>query len=305
MKIKDSTKQKARDRFNAKTSGLEMLTDFAGWDEDIEIRCTTCGFVFTRKYQAVKTQSGITCPQCRKNATKAKTEERTRIERATRKAQFDKDEEERHKQVVADRCEGFVYVGNYTGSDGTADIQCTTCGSTTTRAWTTIKQGNVRCRVCEGIERDKKKQKQEDKKKRKAVQDYFVKQAKTNTKQMEMRTCLHCGGVFFSAINAKYCSPKCSKATNNAIKKDRRLRKLMRGNRDNTISLPKVYANDNGVCYLCGEPCDWNDYEWQGETFVAGNRYPSVDHIVALHDGGTHTWDNVRLAHRRCNSIKH
>ena len=220
-----------------------------------------------------------------------------------------KAEEDRRKQVVADRCEGFVYVGNYTGSDGTADIKCEACGNITTRAWITIKQGRVRCCVCEKREAEQrteqKRLKAEDEKKRKAVQAYFVKQARFKSKQLEMRVCLHCGKTFFSTNEREmYCSPKCARATNNSIKKDRRLRKLKDVNYDSTISLPRVFDRDNGVCYLCGEPCDWDDYEGRDGAFIVGKRYPSIDHVVALHDGGLHTWDNVRLAHHWCNSCK-
>jgi 5-methylcytosine-specific restriction endonuclease McrA len=31
---------------------------------------------------------------------------------------------------------------------------------------------------------------------------------------------------------------------------------------------------------------------------------PTVDHIIPLAKGGTHTWDNVQLAHWSCNSDK-
>lgn len=32
--------------------------------------------------------------------------------------------------------------------------------------------------------------------------------------------------------------------------------------------------------------------------------YPSIDHIIPVSHGGTHTWDNVELAHRYCNGVK-
>jgi len=41
-----------------------------------------------------------------------------------------------------------------------------------------------------------------------------------------------------------------------------------------------------------------------GDTFIAGNMYPSIDHVVPLSRGGLHEWGNVKLAHRICNSIK-
>lgn len=209
--------------------------------------------------------------------------------------------------MVTERCDGFEYAGNYTGSDGTVDLKCKSCGSIITKSWITIRHAKgtkLECLICIEREAEQKRLKADNEKKRKAVQAYFVKQALIKSKQLEMRVCLHCGKTFFSTTQENYCSPKCQKATNNAIKKDRRLRKLKDANYDSTISLPRVFDRDNGVCYLCGEPCDWNDYEMRNGTLIAGNRYPSVDHVVALHNGGSHTWDNVRLAHRWCNSIK-
>lgn len=41
-----------------------------------------------------------------------------------------------------------------------------------------------------------------------------------------------------------------------------------------------------------------------GDTFIAGNMYPSIDHVRPLSRGGLHEWGNVKLAHRICNSIK-
>ena len=214
---------------------------------------------------------------------------------------------------MVEQYQGFTYVGNYTGSDGTVDVRHEPCGTILTKSWSTIRNSrckNLECPVCEKREEEQraeqKRLKVEGEKKRKAVQAYFVKQARFKSKQLEMRVCLHCGKTFFSTNERKlYCSPKCARATNNSIKKDRRLRKIKDVKVDNTISLPRVFDRDNGVCYLCGEPCDWDDYEWRDGAFIVGKRYPSIDHVVALHDGGLHTWDNVRLAHHWCNSCKH
>ena len=74
---------------------------------------------------------------------------------------------------------------------------------------------------------------------------------------------------------------------------------------DPDITLEKLYNRDGGTCALCGGLCDYNDYAFRGSVFIAGNEYPSIDHIRPLSKGGSHTWDNVQLAHRQCNSIKH
>ena len=34
------------------------------------------------------------------------------------------------------------------------------------------------------------------------------------------------------------------------------------------------------------------------------DRAPSIDHLIPVSDGGAHTWDNVALAHRTCNSTR-
>ena len=73
---------------------------------------------------------------------------------------------------------------------------------------------------------------------------------------------------------------------------------------DNDITLEKLYNRDGGICSLCGGQCDYNDYIFKGIAFIAGNHYPSIDHIKPLSKGGSHTWDNVQLAHKQCNSIK-
>ena len=92
----------------------------------------------------------------------------------------------------------------------------------------------------------------------------------------------------------------------NKMKRDKRIK-----DRDNvdTISLRELYERDEGICWLCGELCDYNDKEYRvsesGHGYLAtGPNYPSVDHIVPLSKGGTHTWSNVKLAHKRCNSKK-
>ena len=73
---------------------------------------------------------------------------------------------------------------------------------------------------------------------------------------------------------------------------------------DNTINLEYLYNRDRGICKICGEPCDYDDKIIKNNVVIVGNRYPSIDHIIPLSKGGSHTWDNVQLAHKLCNSIK-
>ena len=51
-----------------------------------------------------------------------------------------------------------------------------------------------------------------------------------------------------------------------------------------------VYERDNAICYLCGKHIDFVDLH--------------VDHVFPLSKGGTHTYDNVKATHKRCNLKK-
>lgn len=73
---------------------------------------------------------------------------------------------------------------------------------------------------------------------------------------------------------------------------------------DNDITLEKLYTRDRGICAICGKTCDYSDYVLKDNIFIAGNRYPSIDHIKPLSKSGSHTWDNIQLVHKQCNSKK-
>jgi 5-methylcytosine-specific restriction endonuclease McrA len=58
------------------------------------------------------------------------------------------------------------------------------------------------------------------------------------------------------------------------------------------------------VCGICSHktqpPQVWDD--WDGKSWMP--LAPTVDHIIPVSRAGTHTWDNVQLAHALCNSMK-
>ena len=56
------------------------------------------------------------------------------------------------------------------------------------------------------------------------------------------------------------------------------------------ITLDAVFEHDNGTCKLCDTKCL--------------REHASIDHVVAVSRGGGHIWDNVQLAHGRCNTAK-
>src|SRR5699024_6105902 len=101
------------------------------------------------------------------------------------------------------------------------------------------------------------------------------------------------------------CATERDKAVRREQKRVRRYRKRGATQYDNTITLESVVARYNNKCAICNEECNKEDYTTDGYGhFIAGNTYPSIDHIIPLSRKGTHTWSNVQLAHRLCNSIK-
>lgn len=126
-------------------------------------------------------------------------------------------------------------------------------------------------------------------------------------RQILIKECVECGQKFETYHNGNlYCSDKCRNKRANRIKtvsKDKRIRR--NGKIDYSISLKKLYKRDKGICYICGKECNPKDIKMTEEGYyIAGDNYPSIDHVMPIAKGGTHTWNNVRLAHRYCNMIK-
>ena len=113
------------------------------------------------------------------------------------------------------------------------------------------------------------------------------------------KACQECGQQFETTIKRQlYCCAECTGKHHNRKKEiTRRIRSKANGDIEWSISLDKIYKRDNGICHICGTKVDM-----MADT--NSNEYGSLDHIKPISKGGTHTWDNVKLAHRGCNTIK-
>lgn len=111
--------------------------------------------------------------------------------------------------------------------------------------------------------------------------------------------CSECGKQFVTTLTKhRFCSTKCSGRHSNRLREHKRNERIINnGEYDRTITLPKLYMRDGGVCHICGKQVNMN-------TNTNDDEYGSIDHLIPLSKGGTHTWGNVSLAHRRCNTIK-
>lgn len=68
-------------------------------------------------------------------------------------------------------------------------------------------------------------------------------------------------------------------------------------------------AGDNITWRELGERDNWKCHICSGRVLKRAGRAKqpkgaTVDHLIPVADGGTHTWDNVALAHRSCNTSR-
>lgn len=212
-------------------------------------------------------------------------------------------------QKCAEKVPAFEYAGNYTGQadNGRVDLKCRTCGTIINRSLISVRHSNVKCKVCEHRRSEENKRRTAEAKRKEQEKREEARREKRIAQKCErpvyQRECAECGRAF--ATTRKYqicCSPECTKHRQNR-KPDRRLTKY--GLKENGITLKKLYSRDGGTCYICGRTCDWNDKETRPDgTIIAGNRYPSIEHIVPISAGGQNNWENVMLACRECNTRK-
>ena len=205
-------------------------------------------------------------------------------------------------EEYGDRFTCLEYINNNTPYK----LRCNECGLEFTR-WPDKTQA-IRCPTCykkqleqNRIKREFKKQEREQVRKKLLAEEYA-----------KEKKCCICGSVFHSERpEAKYCSDDCRRV----VKRKRNLaQKKRRGSWANHrkrarhygvayepgISLKQLIKRDGLTCRICGGMCNLND---KNDKHI-GLTYPTIDHIVAMKNGGGHTWDNVQIAHMICNSYK-
>lgn len=112
--------------------------------------------------------------------------------------------------------------------------------------------------------------------------------------------CLKCGNKkYFSVSNIRHgrplvCGVCCALKQKPYNLRRRRLRRKLK--------IHDLYMYYSGICWICGGQCDLNDkhVDDNGVT-ICGENYPSRDHVIPISKGGTDDFENIRLAHRRCN----
>lgn len=206
----------------------------------------------------------------------------------------------------------FEYIDGYVGNNSIITIRCKTHNTTFTRGAAFFRKGdNPNCPICKGIAREQKKQLSAEQRRIEQEELDEARQQKREQKRerdIKNRTkeCAYCGKVFISKCGNTCCSDKCKRKYFNHKKDITRRHKLLEnGKVDYSITLEKLIKRDKNRCHICGSKCNINDYVIDDNGyFVAGDDYPSIDHLNPVAKGGTHTWDNIKLAHRGCNNAK-
>ena len=256
------------------------------------------------------------CPECGKEFTAEKN--RTKIFCSTRCQKLDSYRRNGRTDIpregiddskIAGKIEknhpDFEYVGGYTGSEGYMMLKHKVCGHIQRVSSATIrhKHKSIRCNYCTSQERQER---QERKTETDRVERMFIKHA-PKRKLIKVRECPICGTLFVGETGRdKYCSDECKSKADQSRRETRRHYESMKKRRrknsawtaeSKTISLKKLYERDNGVCWLCGGRCNYSKDSNDPD-------YPTIDHVIPIAKGGKDTWENIRLAHRRCNSLK-
>lgn len=211
--------------------------------------------------------------------------------------------EARAAKFIQENRPGFSYVSGNIGGDGMMQLRCECCGSLIEKSAVTVRHNeHIICPVCEERKKEAELKAREEKKKQRS-EAFWAQEFKQN--KIGWKACPECGALHLTK-NSKYCSDKCRRRAANRSVSRHKDKRLNSGNIvDKDIDLKKLYARDHGICWICGDKCEYSD-QWIDEngSFCVGALYPSIDHVVPLSRGGLHAWDNVKLAHHYCNTLK-
>jgi 5-methylcytosine-specific restriction endonuclease McrA len=157
---------------------------------------------------------------------------------------------------------------------------CATCG----KPYTQHRRNATRCKAC--------------------IAANVKKRTEPQHPMDRTRTCTHCASPFTPRSGPQLvCSPECRSAVKDQRERVRRTtdkyrdgiahKNHIRRTAERTgdrITRTHVWERDMGMCHICKQATDRNDWH--------------LDHITPLARGGTHTWDNVAVSHASCNLAK-
>lgn len=240
------------------------------------------------------------------------------------KANKNRTTEAEHKLVEILNEQGFELVGEYKDKNTAVEIRCVNCGTINSLTPHHIKQKGTSCRECKRTERVRTLEKERETKRQAKASKKEAERKEHEKRLTAQHVCKICGGTYtiasyMQSVGTKYerdsgfCSATCRSKAVKINKAETKKRARASGKKyaskhyaraiqlglpaEEGITLKKLITRDGLTCALCGLPCFYG-----GDS--RADLYPSIDHIKPIHRGGGHTWDNVQVAHRICNSNK-
>lgn len=197
------------------------------------------------------------------------------------------------------------YISNFINTGKPVRIKCKVCDFVFERsAQFARKHKKVTCPNCLECRR-KPKPTTRKRVELKPIKIRVILLNRSSLKEVKISKCKTCDSVYRSTRNKVYCSIRCANKAHEMKKAIKRRKMEQNGVVDHSITLDKLIKRENKLCYICGDECDSNDFTISSKGhFIVGKNYPSIEHVIPIAKGGTHTWDNVKLAHHHCNSIK-
>lgn len=267
---------KFKERFETMYPDFKYHSEYKNADKPFKSECKICGYIQERNGQCTRPKfkgTTLTCDNCNE------------IRRKENEFQKQKELKQKEEQLIRERLIK-IFKNRIESIERENLLQkiCTRCGE----GYKAYRKDNIYCPKCIELAR------QETREREKLWRGKRI-------------NCAECGEEFeMKSYKSQWCSKECMDKSLHRLKEIRRNERMQRNGRiDYSITIAKLIKRDEGICKICGEKVDTKDYTIDSNrNFIVGERYPSIDHIIPVSKGGTHTWNNVQLAHHQCNSIK-
>ena len=286
-----------QEKLNKYDNQLIYVSGYKNCNSVVKCYCKRCNNYFERRWSNIsRHNTDYSCPICQTKLGQERAKENVYIKPL--------EEREQHfKEIIEKTQPTFKYISGFEDNHSYVVLECKICGDRFTKQVETLMRKNrpVVCLNCKKIANNEIRQIINNRKKMiKEQQTYIRKLQQLHIKEIKnlykllrqntvyIKTCKCCEEEYIENTNSKYCA-KCRK----------KIRK-----KHSYKSLKALYERDKGICQLCGTKCNWNDKKEINGATIVGNTYPSIDHILPISKGGTDEWENLQLAHFKCNWVK-
>ena len=206
------------------------------------------------------------------------------------------------KRRIEEKHSELEYISGYNDNMSQVTVLCKRCGKTHKSAYALLVRTTAhRCPNCSKMKKQASEAERIKNRLNKRKEQIRRLEAEEEKKRAKAHKCPVCGAM---TTRRKYCSEKCANRVSNKQREVSRRMKLKMAMVDHDISLEGLYKRDQGICHICGMQTRFDDYVVRDGAYICGDWYPSIDHVIPISKGGTHSWTNVKLAHRRCNYMK-